>query len=480
MNANSFLPRARTPKVIALSVFLCFATILIFFYHPSRDHISPSLIPTDNKKPQNNDEPTTLVDDLVQYFTDFPLGPHKDNFGELGRRSRILRDWLVADAQDSRGSLREPIEQVATALFPYLKNSPRNNNSSTPLSDLRKTFEPASVGIIIPAGNGNIRFAGHLIASLRSVLNSTLPIQVAYGGDNDLSAANREKLAELVKSGSPLEFLDITTIFDASFIQLNKANGGWATKAFAALGTNYEQVILLDADAVFIQPPEALLKGEAYQRTGAFLFHDRLLWQHAFAERHEWWKSQIRRPSATLDKSLVWTEDYAEECDSGVVVLDKSRIDVLVGLLHVVWQNTYEVREDLYKIIYGDKETWWMGFELAGSKYELEKHYGGIVGWEQQDGEKSKVCSFVIAHVDERDQLLWYNGGLLKNKLKSMNEYEVPRKWMMDDGKWEKGATKQDMSCMVGGEVRSLSDRELGSLEKTIATAKEVDTLFVV
>jgi alpha 1,3-mannosyltransferase len=485
MNTSSMLRKARTPKAISLGVFICFASILIFLYHPTGDDIVPTLV-IPEKAPNTEPEPVdpTLVNDIVQYFTDFPLkSPHKNNFGELGRRSRILRDWLLAvNAGQSTPSLQDAIEQVATTLFPYLKNSPRNPNSNTPFSDLRTTFEPASTGIIIPTGNGNVRFAGHLIASLRSVLNSSLPIQVAYGGDEDLSPANRKILGELIESGSPLEFLDITTIFDPSVLHFGEGSGGWATKAFAALGTKYEQVILLDADAVFIQPPEALLQGEAYQRTGAFLFHDRLLWQHAFADRHTWWKEQIRRPSATLNKSLVWSEDYAEECDSGVVVLDKSRIDVLVGLLHIVWQNTYEVREEItYKIMYGDKESWWMGLELAGSAYEMEKHYGGIVGWEQKDAAgKAKVCSFVIAHVDEKDRLLWYNGGLLKNKLKSMDEYEVPRKWMVDDAKWQKGATKQDMSCMVGGEVRSLSDDEVLVLERTIATAKNVDALFVV
>ena len=38
-------------------------------------------------------------------------------------------------------------------------------------------------------------------------------------------------------------------------------------------------------------------------------------------------------------------EGYAEEGDSGVVVADKSRLGVLIGLLHIAWQNTRDVRE---------------------------------------------------------------------------------------------------------------------------------------
>ena len=63
--------------------------------------------------------------------------------------------------------------------------------------------------------------------------------------------------------------------------------------------------------------------------------------------------------SSALLKSLVWMEDYAEESDSGLDVLDKSRIGVLTGLLHICWQNTYAVREEnTYQTMYRDKESW--------------------------------------------------------------------------------------------------------------------------
>lgn len=326
-----------------------------------------------------------------------------------------------------------------------------------------------------------MRFASHLICCLRNVLKSTLPIQIVYAGDDDLSPPNRAFLTNLpstAENASPLDFFDILSVFDDSTLKLRQ--GGWAIKPFAALGTKFEKVIVLDADAVFLQKPEALLHHPAFERTGAFLFRDRLLWQHSFRERHEWWKSQIKRPSATLDKSLVWTQDYAEEGDSGVVVIDKSRTDVLAGLLHICWQNSYEVREEVtYKITYGDKESWWMGFELAGSGYEMEEHYGAIIGWQDKSAVNTgskKVCSFVIAHLDDKDKLIWYNGGLLKNKqVPSMShEYAVPDKWMVD-AEWQKGASKPDMSCMVGGEVHDVPEDQIGILALSIAEAKRVD-----
>ncbi|KAJ4394802.1 hypothetical protein N0V93_004022 [Gnomoniopsis smithogilvyi] len=480
------------PTAVALT-FLTFLIGSFLFYSPSLTPVKQTL-PLQQyaspPQPSSTAVPSTtgwaVEMELLQYFEDYPLSsPHKNNFGELGRRTRLLRDLIVsADREKKRPrkqALLSAVNRLAVLLYFFLQNSPQNPQSALPFSDLRASMVPKSAGIVIPAGDYNLRFAAHLICCLRNVLKSKLPIQIVFAGDDDLSPTSRDFLTNLpnfVDHAPSLEFLDITSVFNDTTLKMKE--GGWAIKPFAALGSKYEKVIVMDADSVFLQKPEVLLHHPAFERTGAFLFHDRLLWQHGFQERHDWWRSQIKRPSATLDKSLVWKEDYAEEVDSGVVIIDKSRIDVLVGLLHVCWQNSYEVREEVtYKMTYGDKESWWMGFELAGSTYEMEEHYGAIVGWEDTivtDPAARKVCSFVIAHLDDKNELLWYNGGLLKNKqVPSMShEYAVPDKWMVD-AEWRKGATKPDMSCMVGGEVHNLPINLIGILESSIAEAKWVD-----
>lgn len=537
--ANS--PRRVIGLAVSAAVILC--TVLAFYSSdrtPLRQYIA---------RPFPIEQPALELPALqatAEYFVDFPLrSPFKDAFGELGRRSRILRDWLamannLPRTAPARSLLEAASEEVALSLFPFLANHglpqkgrrTASHTRKTPLSDLRAHFGNGSAGIVIPAGDKNARFAAHLIGSLRTVLNSTLPIQVAYAGDADLSPANRKLLAILGDSSTPLEFLDVSTIFrddkadGADKIDVNEtteegeetpikreplhapyfrfedlpSGGGWALKSFAALASRFEKVILLDADAVFVQPPEAMLAQDDFQRTGALLFHDRLLWKGAFPARHEWWHDQIRRPSAELSRSRVWSERYAEEGDSGVVVLDKGRLDVLMGLLHTCWQNTYAVRDEVtYKIVYGDKESWWMGLELVGSAYSMEEHYGAMVGWamadpvaEDEQGQNNgtdgtdvaeapaptKVCSFVIAHMDKANRLLWYNGSLMKNKaMLEEVEYEVPRQWMLD-GDWEKGSRKKDMSCMRGAPIENLTEDEMWILQRSIELAQIVDEAF--
>jgi hypothetical protein len=180
-------------------------------------------------------------------------------------------------------------------------------------------------------------------------------------------------------------------------------------------------------------------------------------------------------PSPELMKSLVWTQDYTEEADSGVVVLDKSRIPIFTVLLHVGWQLTEAVREQAtYKMTYGNKESWWFGLELCSVPYSFESHYGGVLRLIRDQDGKQDVCSFTTAHVDEKDKPFWFNGSLSKNKLVNKTEFEVPTHWMMD-ATWPKGATKQDMSCMTGGTPIPITDEEKRILEETVKAAQNVD-----
>jgi alpha 1,3-mannosyltransferase len=417
---------------------------------------------------------------LTDYFEAYPLS--ESEFGQMGKRLQILKDWIHTYEGASLSDKEKPIlldniEHLALSLTPFLHN-PSKPQDLQPLQSLRHRFTPGSKGIVIATGQKRFRFACHLIRNLRDVLGSTLPIQIAYAGDHDLPENYRKYLTSM---GPDITTFDVTSIFDDQTLKLT--NGGWAIKCFAVLGSTFEQAMLLDADAVFLQKPENIFDDHpGYRETGTLLFHDRLLWQGAFKERHEWWEKELAHTelSSTIRHSKVYIDKYAEEGDSGVVVVDKSRLDVFVGLLHVCWQNTYEVRETFtYRQGYGDKESWWFGFELAATPYTMEEHYGAIVGHTQSaaSGKQTKVCSFTIAHVDHNNRLLWYNGSLLKNKEINPNEFDVPTEWMID-GAWEKGATKQDMSCMKDAEVKKMEPHELNVLQKTVDAAKQVDNMI--
>ncbi|KAL2874691.1 hypothetical protein SGCOL_010162 [Colletotrichum sp. CLE4] len=490
-----------------MATALLFACLLLMFlystyifapsYHPTLPTKPPSaqspthpthVVPTPQhtEKPKVDDSPTpwqkeadAIISEAKALIADPIQPPYKSKFYELGQRTKKAREWVKfldnAPKSENARPLLETVESVIASFFPFIQHSPKNPDSKTPFSDLRSSIVPGSRGFVIPTGKGTMRYATHLIGALQDILYCNMTIQIVYAGDEDLPPENREKLLARFKG---LQFLDILSVVDDKTLKLVK--GGWAIKAFAALYAPFEEVLLSDADSVFVQVPESLFLDPLYEQTGALLFHDRLLWQHAFAERHEWWRSQIHEPSAALNKSLVWTEDYAEEGDSGVVVVDKSRLDVLMGLLHVAWQNTYDVREEVsYKITYGDKETWWFGLELSGASYAFEKHYGSMVGWfkDKVNDSVERICSFVIGHVDVRDDLIWYNGGILKNKKVDPKEFGLPTHTVVD-GTWEKGGDRTQMSCMVGHNVKPLNMDMQWILNSSITLAQELDQHF--
>ena len=412
---------------------------------------------------------------LADYFSAYPLP--ESEFGQMGKRVQILQDWLNALERldltpEQLDTLSRNTEALAISLFPFIKN-PTAAKHVKHLQSLRSRFVSASKGIVIPVGRKNFRYACHLITNLQKVLKSTLPIQIAYAGSSDLPDHHRQFL---ISMDTHITTFDVTAVLDDKTLEL--AHGGWAIKSFALLASTFEKAILMDADATFLQRPEIIFDTDPrYERTGTLLFHDRLIWQGAFKDRHEWWEKELAHTelSSTIQKSKVYMDGYAEEGDSGVVAVDKSRNGVLAGLLHICWQNTAAVRQKYtYVLGYGDKESWWFGFELSGVPYSMAEHYASILGQKEIDDKSEKVCSFDIAHVDHAEKLLWYNGSLLKNKKLNATEFEVPDVWMID-GTWEKSSDRSQPSCMRGADIQVVSEEQARLLETTVAAAKSMD-----
>ncbi|KEF57466.1 uncharacterized protein A1O9_05383 [Exophiala aquamarina CBS 119918] len=434
-------------------------------------------VPEQSIDSPSSDTQYATASKIAEYMRAHPLDPSR--FGEMGKRMQTLKDWInhvetVTLSRQDQDKWSEMIENVAITLVPFIKEPGSHSNKS--LEQLRGRFVRGSEGLVITTGKKRFRYACHLILSLRHVLKSELPIQIAYAGENDLPKAYRDFIVGIAPG---ITTFDVTTVFEDQ--TLNLPNGGWAIKAFAILGSTFEQVMLLDADDVFLQPPDVIFAEHPdYLKTGTLLFHDRLLWQGAFKERHAWWEKELENTtlSDTIKQSKVFMEGYAEEGDSGVVVADKSRLDVFIGLLHIGWQNTRDVREAYtYRQGHGDKESWWFGFELTETPYSMEPHYAAITGHAKigQDGNREdRVCSFTIAHVDHKARLLWFNGSFLKNKEIDSVDFDVPTEWMID-GTWEKGATKQDMSCMSGAEVQSIDQTIVQLLQDSVELAKQTD-----
>ncbi|KAG0321381.1 hypothetical protein BGZ97_011537 [Linnemannia gamsii] len=300
-------------------------------------------------------------------------------------------------------------------LFPWVQFVRRSSFS------LHSTFKGR--GLVFCAGNGQFEFVVTSIQALRSRLKSTLPIQVFHMGDGDLSPTRQDYLRQMA---SDIEVFDVTNILDNDYMRL----GGWAIKPFAMLASSFEEVMFVDADAYFLQDPAVLFQDPGYLATGALFFYDRTLFP-GWTLGSDWMKSNIPVLSSFTRISRMFRRKTAHEQESGVVLINKKTR--FLGLMGTCKMNGKWERDLVsYKIFHGDKETFWVGFEMVQEPYVFMRNYGGVIGELRPDNDKS-VCGAQL-HQDYRGRPLWWNGGLYRNKNSGVYRYLHFDYWMTGGG----------------------------------------------
>ena len=266
-----------------------------------------------------------------------------DDFASMGDSVAKLVDLFdyqhSADATllvpEAWQTLAQHMKVAVLHLFPFV-----SSRYQTALADLEH-HESRTRGLVIPCGTSDFHFALHLVAAVRHVFNSTLPIEVMYAGDSDLSSDQRDALESV---GTDIRSVDILHFFDEETVGL--LGGGWAIKPFAVLASSFEQVIIADSDVVFLQTPEAAFSHPGYISTGTLYFHDRIV--PGSDDVHKWWQNimQDRTPSPMMAKSAFWAGNTIHEQESGVVLFNKDNRSVLIGLLYAAWMNTRRIRSE--------------------------------------------------------------------------------------------------------------------------------------
>lgn len=337
---------------------------------------------------------------------------------------------------------------------------------------LHSGFKRPSRGIALTAGDAAATFLFISIRSLRQ-LGCTLPIEIMYMGNSDLSEHNRAKLEQL--DGALTR--DLTHMVHCEGWKLE----GWAIKPFAILLSSFREVIFIDADSLFFRDPQMLFQDPAYTRTGALFFNDRMIYP---ASKKEWLQKILPEPfSEQVTQSRFWTGKSSHMQESGVIVVDKWRH--FVALLMVTRMNgpdrdgdAKHGRVGVYDMVYGtlhdlrplpkcttdpsflsgDKETFWLGWELVGDlDYAFHQGGTGTMGVVQEPGddreskqkpdssggfttntvekpaaeafaavgereqkrdarETATICSPQLLHLGLDGRPLWFNGWVAENK----------------------------------------------------------------
>ncbi|KXN73107.1 glycosyltransferase family 71 protein [Conidiobolus coronatus NRRL 28638] len=352
-------------------------------------------------------------------------------------------------------------ETLERKLFHWI----RPNHDS--LLELYESYSKSEYGIAISICDRYAIMGNNLINSIRNVYKSNIPIHVYYVGDPDLNPLNQN----MIKSSGPnVELHDLSAITDHDFVRAES----FATKVFAQLLTPARHVMLLDADVVLLQSPESIFSSSGYKNSGTLFFHDRQIFEPK-PETISWFLSLLpdkisdTEPPKRLENNPWFTGKTQHIQESGMVIIDK--VKHLTPLLTTALLNKKVERELTYKRVYGDKETFWIGFEVIGHSYYFAPYEPHPIGdntyfpreesfeWDEpkqiNDDSKPEVfCSCHMLHFDQNTNPLWINGGLWNRKdhielgLADYNSYSWgPGQWeLFDDGMWgcykgEKGVT---------------------------------------
>ncbi|KAI4724851.1 putative alpha-1,3-mannosyltransferase [Aureobasidium sp. EXF-10728] len=373
---------------------------------------------------------------------------------------------------------------------------------------LHAGFRDAGRGMVLTFNEDQTHMVLTSIRSLRK-LGSTMPVEVMYYGEGDLGQEYRELLEEI----PGVVTRDMSTMVDDVGWELR----GWALKPWAMLMSSFQEVLFMDADVLFFANPEILFEDPQYLETGALFFKDRNLGRE---DKRKWLKKVLPLPiSNKVKHNRLWTKESGHMQDSGVVLVDKWRHFVpllLTARLNGIDRDTKGEtgKKGVYEMVYGDKETFWLSWEMAGVlDYAFHNGSTGILGvLEQDDEDKSDdsdmndelssgethqtrkqtvepaqprnytSCSPQLLHLDAEDKPLWLNGWIAQSKFSAptdlnIDSFEVfmkepPRKDL--SSKKEIWQLKQDnICCLTSGSFTEISDRDKQTLEMMISFAQE-------
>ncbi|KAL0141959.1 glycosyltransferase family 71 protein [Mucor lusitanicus] len=282
-------------------------------------------------------------------------------------------------------------------IHPYWDNAFHINNQTS------------GKGIVLCVGNNQFKFAASTIRAIRQVYHNDLPIEVFFIRENDLDIAKRHYLTSEFDNLTLMKLDDYVDDYYTKF-------GGWAMKPFAMLASRFSEMIMMDADVFFFQDPGMLFDDEGYKMTGSLFYYDRTLFPN-WTKGPDWMRSFLPTMSSFVPKSRWFRGLSSHEQESGVVVMDKRK--ALLGLLSTCKMNGVTERDEVvYKHVHGDKETYWVGFEVTQTPYAFVKSYAGVIGSHGRgdaDGSPEAICGNQI-HLDADGRPLWLNGGLYRNK----------------------------------------------------------------
>lgn len=201
----------------------------------------------------------------------------------------------------------------------------------------------------------------------------------------------------------------------------------------------------------------------------------------------------------------MWTGESGHMQESGVIVVDKSRhfIPLLLSTrLNGPDRDGDEAKgkKGVYDMMYGDKETFWLSWEMAGDvDYAFHSGGAGVMGRQNASSagsddsttsgmssteKKPAVCSPQLIHLDRDGKPLWFNGWISKTKddLTDWQQFDVYLQEPDETGRALKNnpwsINPGNVVCLESNDTHSFTEKESAILDGFLDLAKKTSPMF--
>lgn len=282
--------------------------------------------------------------------------PSVDNFNDV--TTKIMENIpdvptiKLIEKNNSKTIFQKIMSEINTKKIPIEINTSDLNYSIVVPSYENYNF--AGKGLAIAASGNRYRYVTGLFTNLyviRKYHKSNIPIEIFYVGETEKFTPEIENLILALGNIKIINILDrITT--NLSEIELR----GYQTKPLAAVCSSFEEVIVMDADALSFVDPHYLFSAEGYNEHNMVLFKDYVDCLSFVS------KDFMETIGIGTKKYCDYTHNY--EIDSSCVILNKK----------IYWDALFticviNIKSDSYhksKNVLGDKDTWLIGSMFLG------------------------------------------------------------------------------------------------------------------
>ncbi|KAJ3232166.1 ATP binding domain 4 [Chytriomyces hyalinus] len=305
----------------------------------------------------------------------YTLAAMMGSSGDSVSHARKLHSYVTALKASAVAGPQDAFA-TATARPPILNSAPvyplTSSGSISPIPGSKSASANLSRGVVLMGNGKSVPMALMAVHMLRAA-GCSLPVEYAYLR-NELKQSHLDLLA-----ANNITARDYWTPQIESYKWSKNSLRLGAPKVDAILSSPFQQLLFLDPDVMPLRDPTFLFDTNQFRKTGALFWPD--------------FKSTPK--SSEIWKITSQPYEFEFEFESGQILLDKSRNDVLLAL-NVAH---YFCRESAYffKIIWGDKDAFRWGFKMAGVEYYLNKEQvvsvGVAVDWFRQTGNVSLIPS---------------------------------------------------------------------------------------